>query len=194
MKEIHPRIMTAIYYHLRRQHFVNPGLIPCLAECILRRDFNFAKYLSFSYAKVLTDFFNTSWLSLLLMIIIMTSIRTVELDESLLSTVLNFVIPLVFVVIYYLYYRYFLSVEDQLLPELHSVEYVDFAAASGRADYIGAGQVVPCPKYLVMNKESNDILKQMNHDSDDIMDEEGVGFHDERARLNRDHLLNRYDK
>ena len=52
-----------------RLEFINPVYLPPLKEAFLRKDFNFAKYLAYSYGKSLTHFFNTRWMTLVFLII-----------------------------------------------------------------------------------------------------------------------------
>lgn len=66
-----------------RLEFINPIYLPPLKEAFLRKDFNFAKYLSYSYGKTLTTFFNTSWVSIIFLVIFLDlfSLTNVSKDQ-----------------------------------------------------------------------------------------------------------------
>jgi hypothetical protein len=53
-----------------RLQFIHPIYLPSLSEQYLRKDFNFSHYLTLAYSKTLQNFFNTSWITLLFLFII----------------------------------------------------------------------------------------------------------------------------
>ena len=63
--------LQEIEYTVMRLEFINPIYIPPLKEVFLRKDFNFAKYLGFAYGKTLNQFFNTKWISIVLVVVFM---------------------------------------------------------------------------------------------------------------------------
>jgi len=63
-------MVDKIRYLVMRLQFIHPIYLPSLSEQFLRKDFNFARYLSYAYGKTLRAFFNTSWLAFLLLLVI----------------------------------------------------------------------------------------------------------------------------
>ena len=127
-------MIEKIRYFVMRLQFIHPIYLPSLSEQFLRKDFNFAKYLGFSYGKTLRNFFNTSWLSLLLLLAIantqtiLSNINGTSTDiqlspfninsaimigKSFLPTVIIFVMMIAYI-------TYFGSIERQLYPQIRS--------------------------------------------------------------------------
>lgn len=63
LKKIRPQLE----YLMLRLLFINPIRLPLMTDSILRKDFNFAMYLSYCYGKVLTNFFRFGLIMLLIM-------------------------------------------------------------------------------------------------------------------------------
>jgi hypothetical protein len=88
-----------------RLEFIHPIYLPPLSESFLRKDFNFAAYLGFSYGKSLQSFFNTSWVALLVTMIFSDLYRLVYYSNGeWWGTLVNLVIPIVFLLIFLSYY------------------------------------------------------------------------------------------
>ena len=51
-----------------RLEFIHPIFLPPLSEQFLRKDFNFAQYLGYAYGKTLKNFFNTNWVTIIVII------------------------------------------------------------------------------------------------------------------------------
>ena len=108
-----------------RLQFIHPIYLPSLSEQFLRKDFNFASYLSLAYSKTLQSFFNTTWLSLLLLLFLLDTssllILTHQLTSdphSLLPMLVNLVPPILFLGVYLSFRSYFARIESKLHPQI----------------------------------------------------------------------------
>lgn len=100
-----------------RLEFINPIYLPPLKESYLRKDFNFAKYLSHAYGKTLMKFFNSSWISILFLIIIVDLFRLTNISKDDFSTTyINFILPVIFLIIFMIFFLNFRKIERVLYP------------------------------------------------------------------------------
>jgi hypothetical protein len=100
-----------------RLEFIHPIYLPPLSESFLRKDFNFAAYLGFAYGKTLQGFFNTSWVALLVTMIFSDLYRLVYYSNGeWWGTLVNLVIPIVFLLIFLAYYFSFRKIQKVLFP------------------------------------------------------------------------------
>lgn len=76
------KFIDKIKYFIMRLQFIHPIYLPSLSEQFLRKDFNFAKYLQLAYGKTLFKFFNTSWLSLLLLLVIVDTSKALAMPSE----------------------------------------------------------------------------------------------------------------
>ena len=72
-------LIEEIRYFVMRLQFLNPIFLPAVNESYLRRDFNFAAYLGYSYAKALKQFFNSSWITLIFIMPIALAIGALDI-------------------------------------------------------------------------------------------------------------------
>jgi hypothetical protein len=91
--------------------------MPPLKECFLRKDFNFSRYLGYAYGKTLKLFFNSSWISMLILLIVVDLFRLTNFSKDDWSTTyINFIIPVLFLIVFFAYYAYFAKIEKVLYP------------------------------------------------------------------------------
>ena len=91
--------------------------MPPLTESFLRKDFDFAKYLSYAYGKTLQNFLNISWISLVIVLVLVGFARFLiagaEANISILICI-NILPPLLFVCLFMAFYFKFKSIEKAL--------------------------------------------------------------------------------
>lgn len=106
-----------------RLEFIHPIFLPPLNECFLRKDFNFAQYMAYAYGKTLQAFFNTSWVSLLVIMISVNTLKLVfssneALDKSLGLQLISIVPPVFFLGIFLVFEQRFRRIEKLLYPHI----------------------------------------------------------------------------
>jgi len=103
-----------------RLEFIHPIYLPSLTEAFLRKDFNFAAYLGFAYGKTLQSFFNTSWVSLLFVMIFAESYKLLYYEEKdyWWGAVINMCIPVIFLFVFLTYYYKFNTIQKVLYPQI----------------------------------------------------------------------------
>jgi hypothetical protein len=94
-----------------RLEFIHPIYLPPVSETFLRKDFNFAQYLSYSYGKTLIGFYNTNWITLILIIIFANLYKMMDLnDDDIWKASINFVIPCVYLGIFLFFFLQFKNI------------------------------------------------------------------------------------
>jgi hypothetical protein len=121
-------LIEKIKYFIMRLQFIHPIYLPSLSEQYLRKDFDFARYLRLAQGKTLKAFFNTSWLSLLLLLLIIDASKLVvhdaerdtDFDYRRLHSYTHILVclapPLVFFMVLNGYRRYSQQIESMLYP------------------------------------------------------------------------------
>lgn len=103
-----------------RLGFIYPIYFPPLKESYLRKDFNFAKYLGYSYTQTLNKFFNIEWFTIFLLTIIISLIKLFDINlEFWLATRFTLFYPFLFLVIFYSFHLHLQKVERQLYPQIN---------------------------------------------------------------------------
>ena len=116
-----------------RLQFINPIYLPSLNEQFLRKDFNFAEYLSYAYGKTLRLFFNTSWLTLIVFLLIFnvfkivypfnTSVpKPIDFDDfmTILPYFLNLIPPALIFLLFFGLLTHFTKIERKLYPQMQN--------------------------------------------------------------------------
>jgi hypothetical protein len=126
----------------------------------LRKDFDFATYLSHAYCKTLISYFNISWVSLLFLIILVDTSTFLTLDQSmdsmqLIPMILNFLPAIVFFLVYFSLIGYFINIEKLLYPQIKMEdgtfilpEEINFHVNYDIIDPFALYDNIPQPKYL----------------------------------------------
>ena len=113
-------LLDKVRYFMMRLAFIHPIYLPPVSESFLRKDFNFAMYLSMAYGKTLTSFFNISWITLLVLVLI------ASLWSICLAGILDFILPLLlpgfFLAAFLLFSIRFRSINEKLQPEIDTPE------------------------------------------------------------------------
>jgi len=146
-----------------RLQFIHPIYLPSLSEQFLRKDFNFAGYLSLASSKTLEHFFTTSWLSLLLLLLLLDLSSLVSLTHqltsdphSLLPLLLYLVPPVLFLCVYLAFRAYFARIQAQLHPQIRKdtdgsyirPEEINFHINYDIVDPFALYDNIPQPAYL----------------------------------------------
>mmetsp|Transcript_44317 Transcript_44317/g.43010 ORF Transcript_44317/g.43010 Transcript_44317/m.43010 type:complete len:141 (+) Transcript_44317:1092-1514(+) len=106
-------------YIIMRLEFIHPIYLPPLSESFLRKDFNFAAYLGYAYGKTLQNFFNNSWVTLLLILVIVEIYKLVFFSNAnWWAIMINMIIPIGFFFIYYIYFVQLTNIQKVLYPQI----------------------------------------------------------------------------
>lgn len=151
-----------------RLEFIHPIFLPPLTECFLRKDFNFSQYLAYAYGKTLTLFFNTSWVTLLLIMVFVESIKVLflstDMTESTLSRQMLSVLPPIFFLIAFLLLDLsFRRIERVLYPHVKQSngaylkpEEINFQDNYDTINPFTLYDNIPQPEYLEIDEGSAD--------------------------------------
>lgn len=166
-----------------RLQFIHPIYLPSLSEQYLRKDFNFAKYLSHAYGKTLSGFFNTSWLSILFVLVTVDIAKllagptmydpalNITDPKNALALSVNMLCPVIFFAVFFSYITHFSRVERQLYPQIRKrdgtyikPEEINFHVNSEIVDPFALFDNMPQPDYLVIDYnegQMNEFEKQV---------------------------------
>ena len=119
-------LLETIKSFAMRLEFIHPNYLPPLKESFLRKDFNFCQYLAYAYGKTLKTFFNTSWVALLVILIVVDLAKVVvtqsnEIDKSAGLSLISILPPAFFLVMFTWYFYHFRRIEKQLYPQIQSI-------------------------------------------------------------------------
>lgn len=115
-------LIEKLKYFIMRLQFIHPIYLPPLSESFLRKDFNFAQYLAYAYGKTLKNFFNLSWVALLLILVLIDSLRiayfatTDPNEEILVMPIIVLTVPVIFLLSFLSFFFYFRKIERVLYP------------------------------------------------------------------------------
>ena len=114
-------MIDKIKYFAMRLQFIHPIYLPPLKESFLRKDFNFAHYLAYAYGKTLKTFFNTSWVAMLIILVVVDLAKLLvtqsnEIDKFYGFPIFSMLPPLFFLVMFLWFYLYFRNIERRLYP------------------------------------------------------------------------------
>ncbi len=103
-----------------RLEFIHPIFLPPLNECFLRKDFNFAKYLAFCYGKTLSNFFNTSWVALLIILVSVNASKLVFISNEAFDHIklISILPPVFFLGVFLIFEQRFKRIERLLYPHI----------------------------------------------------------------------------
>jgi len=87
---------------MMRLEFINPVYFPTLTESFLRRDFDFALYLGNASAKILNDFFSTTFACYLILMVVTNCLKFVPWGDGAASQIFYFAMPIIFFFGYFL--------------------------------------------------------------------------------------------
>ena len=154
--------------------FIHPIYLPPLSDVFLRKDFNYASYLAHAYGKTLASFFNTSWLSLFLIMILVDSSRVLFIstrDHLYLMPIVNLVPPLLFLVVFISFRVYFSRIKEALHPQIQcrnngngwsfiKPEEINFHVNYEVVDPFSIFDNLPIPEYLEVRNIENEQMAE----------------------------------
>eukprot|EP00347_Sterkiella_histriomuscorum_P016480 403353018 len=175
-------LIDKIKYFIMRLIFIHPIFLPPLSESFLRKDFKFSHYLAHSYSKVLQQFFNTSWVSFLFIIIFVDMTKLIYGHEqlthkdfsSIFLPLFNILPPIFFLGIFLSYLVNFKNIERVLYPHIKlsngkylKPEEINFHDNYDIVDPFVLYDNIPQPEYLEIDDNEDESFKAYENGVDE---------------------------